>query len=78
MADANLNSNSSVSQRFMICDAAVRECDYKAAHNRGKYERPIRVPHIRLMGKWLQQAGFEPRSRVCVQVEEGRLVITPA
>ncbi|WP_425518368.1 SymE family type I addiction module toxin [Paraburkholderia edwinii] len=30
------------------------------------------------MGKWLQQAGFEPRSRVCVQVEERRFVITPA
>ncbi|WP_350029555.1 SymE family type I addiction module toxin [Caballeronia sp. GAWG2-1] len=29
------------------------------------------------MGKWLQQAGFEPRSRVCVQVEDGRLIITP-
>jgi toxic protein SymE len=59
-------------------DATVRECDYKAAHNRGKYERLIPVPHIRLMGKWLQQAGFEPWSRVCVQVEDGRLIITPA
>ncbi|QYD68220.1 type I toxin-antitoxin system SymE family toxin [Paraburkholderia edwinii] len=56
----------------------MREGDYKTAQNRNKYESPIPVPHIRLMGKWLQQAGFEPRSRVCVQVEERRFVITPA
>ncbi|MDR5767963.1 MULTISPECIES: SymE family type I addiction module toxin [unclassified Caballeronia] len=78
MADTDLKSNLSVSQRFMICDAAMRECDIKTAHNRGKYERPIPVPYIRLMGKWLAQAGFKPRSRVCVQVEDGRLIITPA
>jgi toxic protein SymE len=78
MVNANLNLTSSVSQRFMICDAAVRECDVKTARNRGKYERPMPMPHIRLMGKWLAQAGFKPRSRICVQVEDGRLVITPA
>ncbi|MFC0696045.1 SymE family type I addiction module toxin [Paraburkholderia humisilvae] len=27
---------------------------------------------------WLQQAGFSPGQRVRIQVERGRLVITPA
>ncbi|WP_144021326.1 SymE family type I addiction module toxin [Caballeronia sordidicola] len=39
-------------------------------------QRPI--PPIRLMGRWLEQAGFKPDSRVCVHVEDGRLVITSA
>ncbi|MGX7001400.1 SymE family type I addiction module toxin [Caballeronia sp. KNU42] len=39
-------------------------------------QRPI--PRIRLMGRWLEQAGFKPDSRVCVHVEDGRLIITPA
>jgi len=30
------------------------------------------------LGRWLEQAGFKPDSRVCVHVEEGRLIITPA
>ncbi|MFT4434380.1 SymE family type I addiction module toxin [Caballeronia sp. 15715] len=39
-------------------------------------QRPI--PRIRLMGHWLEQAGFKPDSRVCVHVEDGKLIITPA
>lgn len=35
------------------------------------------TPWIRLAGRWLEQAGFSIRSRVRVQVEEGRLIITP-
>nr|WP_236873706.1 SymE family type I addiction module toxin [Burkholderia sp. PAMC 26561] len=30
------------------------------------------------MGRWLKQAGFKPDSRVCVHVEDGKLIITPA
>ncbi len=35
-----------------------------------------RLPWIRLCGLWLQQAGFEPQSRVRVRVMQGCLVIT--
>lgn len=36
------------------------------------------VPVLRLLGLWLGQAGFSPGQRVSVQVEAGRIVITPA
>jgi hypothetical protein len=38
---------------------------------------PNDVPLISLCGKWLAQAGFEMAMRVRVQVEHGRLTITP-
>jgi hypothetical protein len=34
-------------------------------------------PYLRLKGKWLAQAGFESGTYVRVEVEQGRLVITP-
>lgn len=76
MADANLKARPNISQRFMACEAAVRECGY--TKKLGPYTLPLPVPRIRLTGRWLEQAGFKPHSRVCVQVEEGRLIITPA
>lgn len=38
---------------------------------------PNDIPWISLCGKWLAQAGFEMAMRVRVQVEHGRLIITP-
>jgi HSP20-like domain of unknown function (DUF1813). len=35
------------------------------------------APWIRLSGRWLQAAGFEISERIRVEVEHGRLVITP-
>ncbi|GAB5094622.1 SymE family type I addiction module toxin [Caballeronia sp. HLA56] len=35
------------------------------------------MPRIPLMGRWLEQAGFKPDSRVCVLVQHGQLIITP-
>ncbi|WP_250466661.1 SymE family type I addiction module toxin [Caballeronia sp. GAFFF2] len=35
------------------------------------------MPRIRVMGHWLEQAGFKPDSRVCVLVQHGQLIITP-
>ncbi|WP_206128343.1 SymE family type I addiction module toxin [Burkholderia sp. Ac-20379] len=35
------------------------------------------VPMIRLSGKWIEKAGFEPAHRVRIEVTHGRLVITP-
>lgn len=38
----------------------------------------VRVPYLRFNGLWLAEAGFPIGSKVRVQVEEGRLVVTPA
>jgi toxic protein SymE len=35
------------------------------------------APWIRLSGRWLEEAGFEISGRIRVEVERGRLVITP-
>ena len=34
-------------------------------------------PWIRLRGVWLEQAGFSVQTRVRVQIEHGRLILTP-
>ncbi|WP_437884027.1 SymE family type I addiction module toxin [Pseudomonas sp. LRF_L74] len=36
------------------------------------------VPFLRLQGYWLQQAGFAIGQRVCIQVPEQFLIITPS
>jgi toxic protein SymE len=36
------------------------------------------APWIRLSGRWLEEAGFEISSKIRVEVEKGKLVITPA
>ncbi|MEM5373135.1 SymE family type I addiction module toxin [Paraburkholderia azotifigens] len=33
---------------------------------------------MKLSGRWIEPAGFAPRSRVRITVEHQRLVITPA
>ena len=38
----------------------------------------IKVPFIRLEGKWLQECGFEPDSHINIHCEKGKLTITPA
>ena len=35
-----------------------------------------RMPWIRLRGRWLQQAGFVPQTRIRVRIMQGCLVIT--
>ena len=41
------------------------------------YRPPITVPQVLLKGRWLENAGFAIDSSVNVEVEDGRLVITP-
>ena len=38
----------------------------------------VYVPYLRFNGLWLAEAGFPIGSKVRVQVEQGRLVVTPA
>ncbi len=35
------------------------------------------IPHIRLSGKWIEQAGFIPAHCIKIEVWEGMLIITP-
>jgi toxic protein SymE len=41
------------------------------------FEGSIKIPHLRLTGRWLEAAGFPPGSLVNVRVANGQLVITP-
>ena len=54
-----------------------------------KYDRPLKVseyrseayqakpaPYIRMIGYWLEQAGFSVGEHINVEVDKGRLVIT--
>jgi len=38
----------------------------------------IIFPEIRLIGKWLQDCGFQPGQHIEVTTEQNRLTITPA
>ena len=37
-----------------------------------------RPAHIRIVGRWVEKAGFREGTRVDVEVSEGRIVIRPA
>ena len=54
------------------------EVDYRPrSYNRSWY-MPPKVPYIRMRGKWLRRLGFRIGSRIRVQAEPGRLVLTAA
>ncbi|WP_395736295.1 SymE family type I addiction module toxin [Prosthecobacter sp.] len=42
------------------------------------WQRKHAVPQIKLQGRWLDAAGLTIGAAIRVQVEHGRLVITPA
>ncbi len=37
----------------------------------------VQIPQLRLEGKWLADAGFDPGTKVTVEVKKGRLVLKP-
>ena len=45
--------------------------------HRGDFARRKTYPMIRLRGKWLREAGFQPDSYVALTIEQGRIVIVP-
>ncbi|GAA4382067.1 SymE family type I addiction module toxin [Hymenobacter koreensis] len=49
-----------------------------APHHKRLHPRPAVTSSLRLQGDWLQAAGFAPGTTALIQVEAGRLVITPA
>lgn len=53
----------------------VHECYVFSKLNSNKAK--IR-PEIRLLGKWLQDAGFNPKDTIIVSVKKGKLIIKVA
>ncbi|MDH7461134.1 SymE family type I addiction module toxin [Chitinophagaceae bacterium 26-R-25] len=39
------------------------------------YRRYTEVPMLRLMGKWLEHAGFPPQKRISITIEKGKLIM---
>ena len=75
MADANLKALNALPERHIKIQEAERE---RPRSYRNRYQPPTLYPWLKLSGHWLEQAGFEAGQSVRVQVEHGRLVITPA
>jgi toxic protein SymE len=76
MADANHKARPPVTERSVTIQESWR------------YQKPARLPfHMRkepatfpwmkLSGRWIETAGFEPGSRVRITVEHQKLIITP-
>ncbi|WP_408506239.1 SymE family type I addiction module toxin [Paraburkholderia sediminicola] len=76
MADANHKARPPVTERSVTIQESWR------------YQKPARLPfHMRkepptfpwmkLSGRWIETAGFEPGQRVRITVEHQRLIITP-
>ncbi len=75
MADANLNALPAHPERHATVQQRMR---WRPPPKwQGQWKNPAFFPLLRIAGKWLIQAGFEPGQRVRITVEHGRLVITP-
>jgi toxic protein SymE len=77
MANANDTARSAVSERFVTVQQSRRfhSSWHKCVHQR---TAPTLYPWMKLAGRWIEHAGFEPGQRVKVAVENGRLTITAA
>ena len=80
MANANHKAVASVTQRVLPITSQRRPRQMKTiAPDHVKFFPDLPpAPWIRLSGRWLEQAGFEISGRIRVEVERGKLVITPA
>jgi toxic protein SymE len=81
MANANHKTAKDGSVRYLTVSAQRRPRGYPKSWSPerkiGRRDLP-EAPWIRLTGRWLDEAGFGIASRIRVEVEKGRLVITPA
>jgi toxic protein SymE len=75
MANANHKARPPVTERFVTIQQSQRfKKDWlKPTHLQTK---PSFFPWIKLAGRWIEHAGFEPGQRVRIAVEQGRLIIT--
>jgi toxic protein SymE len=79
MANANHKAVAQVTERILTVSAQRRPRPYPLA---GPYQRraPPDLPYapwIRLSGRWLEQAGFQISSKIRVEIQNGKLIITP-
>ena len=75
MADANLNASCAHPERHATVQQLMRW--HPPPKWQGQWKNRTFFPLLRIAGKWLIQAGFEPGQRVRITVEHGRLVVTP-
>lgn len=77
MADANHKAHPVVSERFVTIHQSRRfqTAWMKPAHLRTE---PPLYPWMKLAGRWIEHAGFQPGQRVKIAVEHGKLTITAA
>ncbi|AQH02080.1 hypothetical protein A9R05_22985 [Burkholderia sp. KK1] len=75
MADVNLKASTAHTERYIKIQEAVRERPLSLPPN---YKPLPLYPWLKLAGRWLEQAGFESGQRAKVEVQHGKLVITPA
>jgi len=61
-------------ERRITVSSIIRD-QRNTAQEYGK-KAEIKVPWIRIQGRWLEQAGFGIRARVRIRVMEGCLVLT--
>jgi toxic protein SymE len=75
MTDANLNALHAHPERHATVQQIMR---WRPEPKPGRdWRTPRFFPWLRIAGMWLERAGFPPGQRVRIEVEHGRLVITP-
>jgi toxic protein SymE len=80
MAEADLKPRPIHAERNVTIQQSRRHqalSKYLKPGSSQRHEPPL-VPWLKLSGKWLEQAGFDPGQRVRIEVQHGRLVITHA
>ncbi|PXX38126.1 type I toxin-antitoxin system SymE family toxin [Burkholderia sp. MS455] len=79
MADANDSAPALFPDRFVTIQESYRYRTIKSIlRNKHRPKKPPPLyPWIKLSGRWIETAGFEPAQRVRIEVTERRLVITP-
>ncbi|WP_408508994.1 SymE family type I addiction module toxin [Paraburkholderia sediminicola] len=80
MANANHKAVAPVTQRILTISSQRRPRPMKTfAPDHVKFFPDLPpAPWIRLSGRWLEEAGFEISGRIRVEVERGKLTISPA
>ncbi|CAB3763806.1 SymE family type I addiction module toxin [Paraburkholderia humisilvae] len=77
MANAHHKARPPVTERFVTIQQSWRYQKPARTPFHPRREPPL-YPWMKLSGRWIETAGFAPRSRVRITVEHQRLVITPA